>query len=54
LPLVVERDLGQGLAEQEQKDSGDTVSQRFAVAVNKLSQSCQTLLLGERAVRRGC
>jgi hypothetical protein len=47
------RELGQGLAEQQQKDSGDTVSQRFAIAVNKLSQPCQTLLLGERAAGRG-
>ena len=45
-------DFDQGLTVQEQKDSGDTVSQRFAIAVNKLSQPCQTLLLGERAAGR--
>jgi len=31
------RDLGQGLTVQEQKDSGDTVSQRFAIAVEALA-----------------
>ena len=45
-------DFDQGLTVQEQKDSGDTVSQRFAIAFNKLSQPCQTLLLGERAAGR--
>jgi hypothetical protein len=41
------------LAEEEEKDSGNTVGHRIAVAVEKFLERCQTLFLGERAARRG-